>query len=169
MLISYLCIVLIEYCICSDKRDSSEPATCTKQRRKSCPELITNESPLVKAPSLPCLINHWTCIRCLLDNSCRAKPVCTACGASSSISQTQATQVGVRKCRRLNTKNNKLNKDTVGLDLVTRVTSGSVTRILDTNNVKISVGNSNNTIGEKMLIFLTFLIQKVVSVISLKN
>lgn len=135
---------------CSDKRDSSEPATHTKQRRKSWSEAITNESPLVKSSSLPSLINHWTCIRCLQDNSCRAEPVCTACDASSSVSQTQATQVGVRKCRRLNTKNNKPSKEGVKLNLVTKVTSGSGTQVLDTNNVKISIGTSNGTAGKKI-------------------
>lgn len=142
----------------SDKRDSSEPTTCTEQRRKSWSEPNLKESCLIKAPSLPCLINHWTCIRCLLDNSCRAEPICTACGASSSISQTQATQIGVRRCRRLNTNNNKSNKECVHLNLVTKVTSGSVTRVQDTNNAKISIGTSSSTAGEK-LFFNIFTVQ----------
>ena len=130
----------------SNTRNSSEPSNATKQRRKSWSELIEKEHRLKKAPSLPSLVTQWTCIRCLLDNSCRAVPICTACGASSSIAQTQATQIGVRKCRRLNTKKNNGPKPTTRLDLVTKVTTGSVTRVLDTstNNVKISVGVNNN-------------------------
>ncbi|XP_011503492.1 PREDICTED: calpain-D-like [Ceratosolen solmsi marchali] len=123
------------YIVLSDKRNS------TNQRRNSWSGIGENRSSVKKTSSLPSLINQWTCIRCLLDNCCRATPICTACGASSSISQTQTTQIGVRKCRRLNTtKNNGLRTQ---LDLVTKVTSGSVTRVLDTSsNGKILIEHS---------------------------
>jgi hypothetical protein len=136
-------VILKKIFIPSEKRNNL-PHKSTNQRRSSWSGTAESRCVVLKVSSLPSLVKQWTCIRCLLDNCCRATPICTACGASLSISQTQATQIGVRKCRRLNTTKNNGTK--ARLDLVTKVTSGSVTRVLDTstNNVKIAIGNSNN-------------------------
>lgn len=91
--------------------------------------------------SLPSLVTKWTCIRCLLSNNPTATAICTACGASSLISETHGRQIGARKCKRLEPgKNNNSLKQVGRLDLVTKVTTGLVTRVHDssTNTLKIS-------------------------------
>lgn len=138
-------------CVFSDNRNNLDSNCTPTKRRGSWSGTLDPRTALVKTPSLPSLVTQWTCIRCLLHNSCRAAPICAACGASSSISQTEATQIGVRKCRRLNTRKNNVPKPAARLNLVTKVTTGSVTRVLDTstNNVRISVRDRNiKTEGE---------------------
>ncbi|KAJ8679634.1 hypothetical protein QAD02_015421 [Eretmocerus hayati] len=132
------------FLVLSERRIHSEPNSILRQRRYSWPATTHDVTAVTRASSLPSLVTSWTCIRCLLNNTCRASPFCAACGASFLVSETEATQVGVRKCRRLNTKtkanSNSIPKCGARLDLVTKVTSGSVTRTLDTscNRVKIS-------------------------------
>ncbi|XP_014217119.1 calpain-D-like [Copidosoma floridanum] len=122
------------FLLLSHKQNDLDPCSVAKKRRGSWSNANeSNEARLTKASSLPSLVTQWTCIRCLQDNRCRAVPNCTACGASSSITETQ--RVGVRKCRRLNTRRSNVPKAATAarLDLVTRVTTGSETRVQDTN------------------------------------
>ncbi|KAL7300287.1 hypothetical protein TKK_0006919 [Trichogramma kaykai] len=111
--------------------------TKKRERRGSWSESVENEANLHRSLSLPSLVTSWTCVRCLFDNTCRSsKPACTACGATSSASQTNLIQVGVRKCRRLN-KKFATTRPAAKLNLVTRVTTGSETRVQGTNSSNV--------------------------------
>ncbi|CAB0042439.1 unnamed protein product [Trichogramma brassicae] len=111
--------------------------TKKRERRGSWSESVENEANLHRSLSLPSLVTSWTCVRCLFDNTCRSsKPACTACGATSSASQTNSIQVGVRKCRRLN-KKFATTRPAAKLNLVTRVTTGSETRVQGTNSSNV--------------------------------
>ncbi|XP_015116996.1 calpain-D [Diachasma alloeum] len=89
--------------------------------KRNCPK---------RSPSLPLLVTRWTCIRCLQTNCCSATPICTACGASSTIAQTNGNLIGVRRGKRL--KALKLsNKQDPKADLVATVACGLVSRVLD--------------------------------------
>lgn len=116
-------------------------------RSNSCSKIKQNDKnqlTISKTPSLPSLVTNWTCIRCLLDNKVSAASTCAACGANSSIAKTQISQIGVRKCRRLNSKPKT----------VTKLASGSIAQVLNTNSVKISIGIGN----KEGNIFLCFMI-----------
>lgn len=143
------------YCRCySAKRTELESGSLGKKpRRSSWSGRVFDRRSLGRYPSLPSLVTQWTCIRCLLDNSCTAASVCTACGASFSIAQTHARQVGARKCKRLNTHKSNGLKQAARVDLVTKVTTGLVTRVLDTstNTLRISIGVDNIKIEGKDL------------------
>ncbi|XP_068982820.1 calpain-D-like [Bombus flavifrons] len=71
---------------------------------KSC-----KKEPVKRSSSLPSLITQWTCVRCLLDNSCSSGIICVACDANSSIVETDKRQIGARKRKKLNSrKTNRL-------------------------------------------------------------
>lgn len=69
---------------------------------------------LKRSVSLPTLVTQWTCIRCLLDNSCSSL-ICAACDASSSIAQTDRRQIGARKSKKINLHKENRHKITSGL------------------------------------------------------
>ncbi|XP_033320376.1 calpain-D-like isoform X1 [Bombus bifarius] len=66
---------------------------------KSC-----KKEPVKRSSSLPSLITQWTCVRCLLDNSCSSGIICVACDANSSIVETDKRQIGARKRKKLNSR-----------------------------------------------------------------
>lgn len=114
-------------------------------RSRSWSETAREIGALKRSPSLPSLVTKWTCIRCLLRNNPTATAICTACGASSQI-ETHGRQIGARKCKRLEPSKNGNSLKQVGrLDLVTKVTTGLVTRVHDssTNTLKISTRRDN--------------------------
>ncbi|XP_057341586.1 calpain-D-like isoform X2 [Microplitis mediator] len=103
----------------------------SRARRNSWPCVNHYRENPKRSPSLPLLVTRWTCIRCLQGNCCSApSPVCTACGASSTIAQTNGNLIGVRRGKRL--KALKLsNKQEPRGDIVATVAAGLVARILD--------------------------------------
>lgn len=95
-------------------------------------------------------MTRWTCIRCLLANNRTATPICTACGASSSIAETHGRQVGARKCKRLEPGKSCSLKQVGRLDLVTKVTTGLVTRVHDTSTNTLQISTQTEKINSKM-------------------
>ncbi|XP_014473903.1 PREDICTED: calpain-D-like [Dinoponera quadriceps] len=97
----------------------------------------SDREPLKRSASLPSLASQWTCIRCLLDNSCSSL-ICAACDASSSIAQTDRRQIGARKSKKINLhKENRF-----------KVTSGLLAHVLDGGAGTSGFGNDvkiNNT------------------------
>lgn len=95
----------------------------------------SKKAPLKRSASLPSLVAQWTCIRCLLDNSCSSL-ICAACDASSSIAQTDGRQIGARKSKKINLhKGNRL-----------KITSGLLTSALD-DGASTSVFGNNGKIN----------------------
>lgn len=98
---------------------------------------LSDREPLKRTASLPSLVTQWTCIRCLLDNSCSSL-ICAACDASSSIAQTDRRQIGARKSKKINLhKENRL-----------KITSGLLANALDGGAGTSGFGNDdkiNNT------------------------
>lgn len=128
-----------------ERKESKSNVIKKRLRSRSWSETAREIGALKRSPSLPSLVTKWTCIRCLLRNNPTATAICTACGASSQI-ETHGRQIGARKCKRLEPSKNGNSLKQVGrLDLVTKVTTGLVTRVHDssTNTLKISTRRDN--------------------------
>ncbi|KAK0177003.1 hypothetical protein PV328_001096 [Microctonus aethiopoides] len=105
-------------------------------RRRSWSGVSCKRHYPTRSPSLPLLVTRWICIRCLQANCCSATPICTVCGASSSIAQTNGNLIGVRRGKKLQAL--KLsNKHESKVDLVATVTAGLVAGKLDVSCVNL--------------------------------
>lgn len=76
-----------------------------------------------RSTSLPSLVTQWTCIRCLLENSCSLL-VCAACDASSSIAQIDGKQIGARKSKKINLQ--KVNRPKITSELLPNLLNRSI-------------------------------------------
>lgn len=85
-----------------DKNSSVSNVLKKRPRYGSWCGSISDREPLKRSTSVPSLVTRWTCIRCLLDNSCSSTLVCAACDASFSIAQLDERQIGARKGKKLN-------------------------------------------------------------------
>ncbi|XP_076758327.1 calpain-D isoform X1 [Xylocopa sonorina] len=63
-----------------------------------------------RSSSQPSLVTQWTCVRCLLDNSCSSGLICVACDANSSIAEADKRQIGARKSKKLNLRRTNYRK-----------------------------------------------------------
>lgn len=97
---------------------------------KSC-----KKEPVKRSSSLPSLITQWTCVRCLLDNSCSSGIICVACDANSSIAETDKRQIGARKSKKLNLR--KTNRLKAASELLANILDGVSTTSSSTSDTKI--------------------------------
>lgn len=127
----YVCYILSCY-TCSIKRYLSATDVRKNLHRGSWGGTSSDGELLKRAASLPSLVTQWTCIRCLLDNSCSSL-ICAACDASSSIAQTDRRQIGARKSKKINLhKENRL-----------KITSGLLANVLDGGAGTSGFGNDD--------------------------
>lgn len=104
---------------------------------------MSEREPLKRSASLPSLITQWTCIRCLLDNSCSLL-ICAACDASSSIGQTDRRQIGARKSKKINP--HKENRFKITFDLLANVLDGTNTNSFSNDDRINNTGMSYKSI-----------------------
>ncbi|XP_044577761.1 calpain-D-like isoform X1 [Cotesia glomerata] len=118
----------------------ASPDITRRLRRSSWPCVSHQRENPKRSPSLPLLVTRWTCIRCLQTNcSSLASPVCTACGASSTIAQTNGNLIGVRRGKRLKALKLSHKQEPRG-DIVATVAAGLAARILDVGCLNLGIG-----------------------------
>ncbi|KOC61148.1 Calpain-D [Habropoda laboriosa] len=93
------------------------------------------KEPIKRSSSLPSLTTQWTCIRCLLDNSCSSGLICIVCDANSLIAETDKRQIGARKRKKLNLR--KTNRLKAASEFLTNILDGFNTTSSSTNDARI--------------------------------
>ncbi|XP_043680874.1 calpain-D-like isoform X2 [Vespula pensylvanica] len=111
-----------------DKDSSVSDVLKKRPRYSSWSGSICDKEPLKRSTSVPSLVTRWTCIRCLLDNSCSSTLVCAACDASFSIAQLDERQIGARKGKKLNQCKTKQEPN---VELLKNAVFGRLTKNLD--------------------------------------
>ncbi|XP_076684671.1 calpain-D isoform X2 [Andrena cerasifolii] len=93
------------------------------------------EEPIKRSSSLPSLITQWTCVRCLLENSCSSALTCAACDADCSIFETDKRQIGARKSKKQNLR--KTSRLKVASEFLANILNGSSATSTSANDAKI--------------------------------
>lgn len=93
------------------------------------------KEPVKRCSSLPSLVTQWTCVRCLLDNSCSSGIICIACDANSSTAETDKRRIGARKSKKLNLR--KTNRLKAASELLANILDGFNATSSSTNDARI--------------------------------
>lgn len=93
------------------------------------------KEPIKRSSSLPSLITQWTCVRCLLENSCSSALTCAACDADCSIFETDKRQIGARKSKKQNLR--KTSRLKVASEFLANILNGSNVTNTSANDAKI--------------------------------
>ncbi|XP_017877293.1 calpain-D-like [Ceratina calcarata] len=93
-----------------------------RQHHDSWIKISKKEQQIRRYSSLPSLVTQWTCVRCLLENSCSSGLVCVACAANSSLTEADKRQIGARKSKKLNLR--KTNRRRAANELLANILDG---------------------------------------------
>lgn len=88
-----------------------------------------------RSSSLPSLITQWTCVRCLLENSCSSALTCVACDVNSSVFETDKRQIGARKSKKQNLR--KTSRLKVASEFLASILNGPNATSMSTSDARI--------------------------------